>query len=67
VPPGASLRHWLGTLVASALSAHQRVAIRKLGQSGDDTLMFRVGDDGIFVERRLEDVVETQPRLTQTA
>jgi hypothetical protein len=62
---GLGARDWLGTLVASALSAHQRVAIRKLGQSGDDTLMFRIGDNGIIVERRLEEVVETQPRLAQ--
>jgi hypothetical protein len=58
-------REWLATLIGSALSAHQRVAIRKLGQSGDDTLMFRIGDDGLFVERHLDEVVETQPRLTQ--
>jgi hypothetical protein len=58
-------RDWLRTLIASALSAHQRVAIRKLGQSGEDTLMFRIGDDGLFVERRMEEVAETQPRLTQ--
>lgn len=62
---GLGARDWAHALVASALSAHQRVAIRKLGQSGDDTLMFRIGEDGLFVERRMEEVVETQPRLTQ--
>ena len=62
---GQDARGWLDTLISTALSTHQRVAIRKLGQSGDDTLMFRIGDDGMFVERRLEEAVETQPRLTQ--
>jgi hypothetical protein len=59
------ITEWLATLVGTALSVHQRVAIRKLGQSGDDTLMFRVSEDGIIVERRLEEIAETQPRLNQ--
>ncbi len=36
-----------------------------MGQSGEDTLMFRSGDLGFFVHRELERIVETQPRLRQ--
>jgi hypothetical protein len=41
------------------------VAIRKLGQAGEDTLMFRISEAGMSVHRRLDRVVETQPRLEQ--
>lgn len=62
---GLGIAEWLAALIATALSVHQRVAIRKLGQSGDDTLMFRLGEDGLIVERGLEEIAETQPRLNQ--
>jgi hypothetical protein len=38
---GMSPHDWMRNLIIEVLSAHQRVAIRKLGQSGEDTLMFR--------------------------
>ncbi|NUB11892.1 hypothetical protein GAY28_03700 [Azospirillum brasilense] len=63
--PGRLAADWLGQLVVLVLSTHQRVAIRKLGQSGDDTLMFRHAEDGIVIERMMDEVVETQPRLNQ--
>lgn len=56
---------WLATLIATTLSVHQRVALRKLGDNGDDTLMFRTGEDGIIIERHLKEIAETQPRLAQ--
>lgn len=56
---------WLTALLSDALVTHQRIAIRKMGQSGEDTLMFRSGDLGFFVHRQLERVVETQPRIRQ--
>ena len=56
---------WLRTLVSEALVTHQRIAVRKMGQSGEDTLMFRAGDLGFFVHRPMERIVETQPRLRQ--
>lgn len=58
-------RDWLHALLVEVLVTHQRIAIRKLGQSGEDTLMFRANDAGFFVHRKQERVVETQPRLTQ--
>lgn len=57
---------WLRSLLIEVLSAHQRVAIRKLGQSGEDTLMFRAGEGGLFVDRPVDSIPETQPRLQQT-
>lgn len=60
-----SAEDWMRSLIVEVLVAHQRVAIRKLGLSGEDTLMFRCGDEGVVVQRRLDDVVETQPRLRQ--
>jgi hypothetical protein len=54
------------SLLIEVLSAHQRVAIRKLGQSGEDTLMFRTGEGGLFVDRLIDRIPETQPRLRQT-
>lgn len=62
---GLSGDSWLRTLVSEVLVTHQRIAIRKMGQSGEDTLMFRSGDLGFFVHRQLERIVETQPRLRQ--
>jgi hypothetical protein len=56
---------WMRALLVDVLSAHQRVAIRKLGQSGEDTLMFRVGEEGLFIDRRLDRIPETQPRIRQ--
>lgn len=56
---------WLRDLMLNALVAHQRVAIRKMGQSGEDTLMFRANDEGYFRHRGQETVVATQPRLRQ--
>lgn len=56
---------WLKALVSEVLVTHQRIAIRKMGQSGEDTLMFRSGDLGFFVHRELDRIVETQPRLRQ--
>jgi hypothetical protein len=56
---------WLRVLISDVLVTHQRIAIRKMGQSGEDTLMFRSGDLGFFVHRELERIVETQPRLRQ--
>lgn len=62
---GISGEAWMRDLVIQVLVAHQRVAIRKLGLSGEDTLMFRCGDEGVVVQRTLDGVVETQPRLRQ--
>jgi hypothetical protein len=62
---GMSPRDWMRNLIIEVLSAHQRVAIRKLGQSGEDTLMFRTGEGGLFVDRLLDRIPETQPRLRQ--
>lgn len=56
---------WLEALVSEVLVTHQRIAIRKMGQSGEDTLMFRSSDLGYFVHREMERIVETQPRLRQ--
>ena len=56
---------WLQALVCEVLVTHQRIAIRRMGQSGEDTLMFRSGDLGFFVHREMERIVETQPRLRQ--
>jgi len=56
---------WFKVMVSDVLVTHQRIAIRKMGQSGEDTLMFRFGDLGFFVHRDLEQIVETQPRLRQ--
>jgi len=63
--PGLAADVWFQVLVSDVLLTHQRIAIRKMGQSGEDTLMFRSGDLGFFVHRELEGVVETQPRLRQ--
>lgn len=63
--PGLDGEAWLQALVSEVLATHQRIAIRKMGQSGEDTLMFRSGDLGFFVHRELERIVETQPRLRQ--
>jgi hypothetical protein len=60
-----SAEKWLQSLVCEVLVTHQRIAIRKMGQSGEDTLMFRSGDLGFFVHREMERIVETQPRLRQ--
>lgn len=62
---GLATTEWFEVLVREALVAHQRIAMRKMGQSGEDTLMFRSGDLGYFVHRELERIVETQPRLRQ--
>lgn len=63
---GLSPKAWMRSLLIEVLSAHQRVAIRKLGQSGEDTLMFRTGEGGLFVDRLVDRIPETQPRLRQT-
>lgn len=63
--PGLSAREWLGSLLVIVLSTHQQVALRKFGQSGEDTLMFRHGDGGVAVERTLAKIVSTGPRLKQ--
>lgn len=57
---------WMRSLLIEVLSAHKRVAIRKFGQSGEDTLMFRTGEGGLFVDRTLDRIPETQPRLRQS-
>jgi len=62
---GLSGEAWLQALVCDVLVTHQRIAIRKMGLSGEDTLMFRSGDLGYFVHREMERIVETQPRLRQ--
>jgi hypothetical protein len=62
---GLSAQAWLKSLLIEVLSAHQRVAIRKLGESGEDTLMFRISEAGMTVQRKLDGVVETQPRVRQ--
>jgi hypothetical protein len=62
---GLSGQLWLQSLLIEVLSAHQRVAIRKLGESGEDTLMFRMSEAGMTRQRELDGVVETQPRLRQ--
>ncbi|WP_374453565.1 hypothetical protein [Phenylobacterium sp.] len=62
---GLAADDWFEVLVSDVLVTHQRIAIRKMGQSGEDTLMFRSGDLGFFVHRDLEQIVETQPRLRQ--
>lgn len=62
---GLSCQHWLKSLLTEVLCAHQRIAIRKLGDSGEDTLMFRISEAGMSVHRQLDRVVETQPRLRQ--
>jgi hypothetical protein len=62
---GLSGEAWLQALVCDVLVTHQKIAIRKMGQSGEDTLMFRSGDLGFFVHREMERIVETQPRLRQ--
>ena len=62
---GLAADGWFRVLVSDVLVTHQRIAIRKMGQSGEDTLMFRSGDLGFFVHRDLERIVETQPRLRQ--
>jgi DNA-binding transcriptional ArsR family regulator len=56
---------WLEALVSEVLVTHQRIAIRKMGQSGEDTLMFRSSDLGYFVHREMKRIVKTQPRLRQ--
>jgi hypothetical protein len=63
--PGLNAREWLVSLLVTVLSTHQQVALRKYGQSGEDTLMFRHGDGGFEVERALPRIVATQPRLKQ--
>lgn len=60
-----SCQQWMKSLLVDVLCAHQRVAIRKLGQAGEDTLMFRISEAGMSVHRQLDGVVETQPRLRQ--
>jgi hypothetical protein len=62
---GLAADNWFEVLISDVLVTHQRIAIRKMGQSGEDTLMFRSGDLGFFVHRELERVVETSPRLRQ--
>ena len=62
---GLAADDWFRILVSDVLLTHQRIAIRKMGQSGEDTLMFRCSDLGFFVHRELERIVETQPRLRQ--
>ena len=62
---GLSCQQWMKSLLVEILCAHQRVAIRKLGESGEDTLMFRISEAGMSVHRQLDRVVETQPRLRQ--
>ena len=62
---GMSCQQWMKSLLVEILCAHQRVAIRKLGESGEDTLMFRISEAGMSVHRQLDGVVETQPRLRQ--
>lgn len=63
--PGLSCQQWMKSIIVEVLSAHQRVAIRKLGEAGEDTLMFRISEVGMSVHRQLDRVVETQPRLQQ--
>jgi hypothetical protein len=46
---GLSSQQWLKNLLVEVLSAHQRVAIRKLGEAGEDTLMFRISEAGRIV------------------
>ena len=62
---GLSCQQWMKSLLVEVLCAHQRVAIRKLGEAGEDTLMFRISEAGMSVHRQLDGVVETQPRLRQ--
>jgi hypothetical protein len=62
---GLAATDWFRGLISDVLVTHQRIAIRKMGQTGEDTLMFRSGDLGFFVHRKLERIVETQPRLRQ--
>jgi hypothetical protein len=62
---GLSCQQWMKSILVEALCAHQRVAIRKLGEFGEDTLMFRISEAGMSVHRQLDGVVETQPRLRQ--
>lgn len=62
---GLSCQQWMRSLLIEVLCAHQRVAIRKLGEAGEDTLMFRISEAGMSVHRQLDGVVETQPRLRQ--
>jgi hypothetical protein len=62
---GLSSKEWMRSLLIEVLSTHQRVAIRKLGQSGEDTLMFRTGEGGLYVDRVLERIPETAPSLWQ--
>ena len=62
---GLSCQQWMKSILVEVLSAHQRVAIRKLGEAGEDTLMFRISEAGMSVQRQLDGVVETQPRLRQ--
>jgi hypothetical protein len=62
---GLDARSWLKALMVEGFVTHQRVAIRKMGQSNEDTLMVRANDLGYFVHRPQEVVVATQPRLRQ--
>lgn len=55
---GLSCQQWLKSLLVEVLSAHQRVAIRTLGEAGENTLMFRISE---AVHRKLDGVVETSP------
>jgi hypothetical protein len=63
--PRMSLAEWLSDTLCWTMSTHRQVALRKLAQSGDDTRRLRMGDDGLYFEGDLIDVVRTQPRLVQ--
>lgn len=60
-----ALTDWLADSLCWIMSTHRQVALRKLAQSGDDTRRLRMGDEGLYFEGDLIDVVRTQPRLTQ--
>lgn len=63
--PRMSLSEWLSDTLCWVMSTHRQVALRKLAQSGDDTRRLRMGDDGLYFEGDLIEVVRTQPRLAQ--
>jgi hypothetical protein len=60
-----ALIDWLADCLCWIMSTHRQVALRKLAQSGDDTRRLRIGDEGLYFEGDLIEVVRTQPRLVQ--
>jgi hypothetical protein len=60
-----ALGRWLAECLSWVMSTHRQVALRKLAQSGDDTRRLRMGDEGLYFEGDLIEVVRTQPRLAQ--